>query len=89
LLWRHVAYRAQYSARVALDGLREHLAICDVFRTDQLGQTKIEDLYPSVICYKDVFRLEIPVDDPFIVGCGVSTGDLLSIVDRLQVGCMT
>ena len=30
-------------------------------------QPKVEDLDPTVLCYEDVFRLEVAVNDPGIV----------------------
>src|SRR3989442_1668168 len=48
----------------------------------QFGQAEVENLYAPVACHKDVFGLEIAVDDAFGVSCSKAIGDLLGISQR-------
>jgi hypothetical protein len=51
----------------------------------QLRQPKIEDLDAPVFGDENIFRLQVAVDDPFVMRRRQSVGDLHSIFDRLAL----
>ena len=48
-----------------------------------LGQSEVEDLDPAVLRDEEVLRLQIPVNDPFLVSGGKPPGNLDGVVDHL------
>ena len=45
-------------------------------RRPQLGEPEVHDLRDTVLADHDVLRLDVPVDDPLLVGGGEPVGDL-------------
>jgi hypothetical protein len=49
---------------------------------DQLGKAEVEDLDAPVLRDEDVLRLEISVDDAFLVGCSKTNRHLDRVIQR-------
>ena len=67
LLGRHVADRAHDDARLGAErcgGSRGQLLGRSL---DQLAQTEVEDLHAAITGHEDVLRLQVPMDDAFLV----------------------
>jgi hypothetical protein len=47
------------------------------------GQPEVENLHAVVLGDKKILRLQVTMHDPFLVGGGKSTGDLLRIFNGL------
>ena len=84
LFGRHVADRPHHDpgGGQGLSGLQ--FRTCGVRALDpQLGETKVEDLQPTVRCHEDVVGLEVAVDDAAVVRRGETLRDLLGVVEGL------
>ena len=67
LLGRHVAHRAQHSSRFGGDLHGGRFVGQFGFRTRELGQTEVEDLGLSVIGDEQVLRLQVAMNNTFLV----------------------
>src|SRR5262245_55927952 len=88
LFRRHVTNSAQNDSwlRFWIGGVHPRMFCKRNFGTRQLGQPKIENFYASVLCDKDVFRLEIAMGDSFFV-CGCQpVGQLARIINSFCNG---
>jgi hypothetical protein len=81
----HVADRAEQDSRCSLGGACGEEARVHDHRIElrQLGQSEVENLDTAIVREKQVFRLQIAVDDTFVVGGREATRDLSSNVDGL------
>ena len=57
-----------------------------VLRTEQPGNAKIRQLDAPLFTKEQVGRLQIPVDDPPVVGMLEGLADIDCVVDRLAPG---
>ncbi len=64
------------------DGLQVGLALLHRLGLE-LRQTEVEDLDAAVPGEEQVLGLQVPMDDPLLVGRGEALGDLHRVVDRL------
>ena len=79
LLRRHIADCPHDSSSVgSRDLLRGRFAGSIGFRAGELCQTEIENLGAPIVSDKNVFRLEIAMDNAFLMCCGQSARDLLA-----------
>src|SRR5213082_2180537 len=78
LLWRHVAHCPQDYTGFGL--VRYGFGVI-TFRLRQLCQSEVEDLDPSVAGDKDVLRLEVAVDNAFLVSCRQPLRQLYRVLD--------
>ncbi len=76
LLGGHVAQRADHLLGAGERGVRRH-------RPQELGEAEVGDLDVAPAVEKDVLRLDIPVDDPLIVGVLERFADLRDDPERL------
>src|SRR6185503_19735951 len=85
LLRRHVTDGAQDRAGIGVLPARGNvsLRLTVVDRCGEFRQTEVEYLQALVICEKDVLRLEIAMNDPFVVGRGEPARNLQGDVDGL------
>lgn len=83
---RHVIERPQHDSRLRTGGGRRRLRERTGFRLQpgQLGESEIEDLEPAVFGDEEVLRLQVPMDDSFVVGCGETLRRLEGVVDGLS-----
>ena len=79
LLGRHVACRSHGHALHRDGGRKAHDRL---FGLSQLGQSEVEDLDAAVFGDEDVVRLEVAVNDAFLVGRGEAVRDLHAVADR-------
>src|SRR5262245_47038977 len=86
LLRRHVTDRAHDHARIgeAFLGRRVLVYAAKLLRSE-FRQTEIEDLHPPVVRDKQVFRLEVAMDDAFGMRGGQPFGNLPRVINRLSL----
>jgi hypothetical protein len=87
LLRRHVAERAEHDARLgARRGGRQIRLLAPAFLgVRQFRQTEVEDLEPAILRDEEVLGLQVPVDNPLLVGRCEAVRNLHRIVDRLAL----
>ncbi len=77
LFRRHVADRPENHARARAGAGECRELRARVLRRDrELRETEVEDLREAVLVHHDVFGLQVPMDDPDLVGLGEALGDL-------------
>jgi hypothetical protein len=82
LLGRHVADRAEHQTGIRVRRRRE---VCrsrcrrSFFR--QLDEAEVENLHVAVRRDEDIFRFQIAMHDPLVVGGGKPAGDLHRVLD--------
>ena len=83
LLGRHVAGRAHHEASIRdyLDGGGISGRV-GLFGLSQLGQAEVENLRASVFRDEDVFRLQVAMNDAFVMGGRESARDLQGVIHR-------
>ena len=88
LLGRHVTDGAEDDARPGCGRDRTAIgaAVSRLELPPEPGQAEVQDLHPSVPHHEDVLGLQVPVDDPLLVGCGQALRDLHGVVDGLAPG---
>ena len=88
LLRREIAHGAEDGARggalILLQGAG-HVVTPGLGELD-LGEAEVQDLHPAVLGHEEVVRLEVPVDDPLLVGSAEALGHLHSDVHGLPHG---
>ena len=82
LLGRHITGSAHHHPRLGTEWL-SGLKARGIFCWTQPGQTKIEDLHPSIFGEKEVFRLQVTVNDTSVMRGGQSVRDLYRLLDGL------
>ncbi len=83
----HVAHRAHHRARVRVAGHGRRIGVVSRPGGRSLPrQAEVEDLDATVLRDEDVVRLEVPMDDPLVVGGREAAGDLQRIFDGLARG---
>jgi hypothetical protein len=85
LLGGHVGDRSQHRAgsRALLQRASARGAGVAAFRgAGPTGEPEVQDLDPIVASHEDVLGLQVPVDDPLVVGRVESPGDLERDLDR-------
>ena len=88
LLGRHVADGAEDDAGAGRRGIRRALfsRSAQVERRPELGQAEVQDLHPPVPGDEQVLGLQVPVDDPLLVGRGQTVCDLDRVVHGFARG---
>src|SRR5215470_7108048 len=77
LLRGHITHRPHHYTRISIDSPSWN--ICrnlTAVRLSEFGQTEVEYLHAAVTGDEDVFRLQIAMNDSFLVSCGEAVGDL-------------
>ena len=82
LLGRHVTDSSHHRASLGALGKRR-FRTRSVFALANLGKAEVQNLHPPLIGEKQVFRLQIAMDDPFFMRRRQAVRDLNGIVDRL------
>ena len=86
LLGRHVAHRAHHRPRLRVARARRRVRL--LLRSNGLRllrQPEVQDLDVAVLRDEQVVRLQIPVDDPLLVGGGEALDHLQCVVDGLSL----
>src|SRR6476660_10529631 len=85
LLWRHVANRPEHNAGIGEfhHGRTRRLHVW-VKGAMQFCETEIENLDSPVFGDEHVLRLQVAMNDAFLVGRRVSLGDLNRVFDGLS-----
>ena len=81
LLRGHVSYRAEHDAGGGGHHLHGRALVRRRLRPRQFRQSKIENLYPPIVGDEDIFRLQIAMNDPFVVRRRQALRDLRAVVD--------
>src|ERR1039458_9220158 len=82
LLGRHVGHRSEDDALFADRSERGGTRVVRTAARDVVaGKAEVEDLGPAVLRQKDVFGLDVAVDDPFLVSRGEPVGHLAGDVE--------
>jgi hypothetical protein len=83
LLGRHVANCPEHVPGIALRLLRNGGIVGGGgLGRIQLRQSEVENLYPAIFRYEDVFRLQVAVDNSGIMGRGQATCNLYTIFNH-------
>src|SRR5262249_55815413 len=87
LLGRHVADCSHHDARISIDASRWDLSL----RTAAVGsrkfrEAKVQNLYPAIFGNEDVVRLEIPMNDSFLMRRCQSLRNLTRIFNHSPLG---
>ena len=85
LLRRHVAYRTEDGSRLGPTDFqisdRRRAVRRPAHRLDQAREAEVEDLELPVAGDEEVLRLQVAVDDPFLVRRGQPQGHLQAVLD--------
>ena len=86
LLGRHVADRPEDHSRLGRGRRRRQvrLLLPALLGVRQLREAEVEDLDPAVLRDEEVLGLQVPMDDPLLVGGGEAVGDLQRVVEALR-----
>ena len=77
LLRRHVAHGPEHSSRICVARQRRRRGVLGRTSKRRLArQAEVEDLDLAVAGQEQVVRLEVAMDDAFVVGGGQALGDL-------------
>ena len=81
LLWRHVADSAEHGACNS-GGLQDRAALVrhGRQRCDEASHAEIQQLDPTIVRDKDIFRFHVAVDDALFVSRGQAGGDRDAII---------
>ena len=83
LLRRHVAHRAHHYSRFCLFGERRGVVLRASPWLRQLRQAEVQNLHPPVFGDEQVLRLQITMDNAFLMCCRQPARDLHSVINRL------
>src|SRR2546428_5749913 len=86
LFGRHVTDRADYYTGTGVNASRGNVGLLlAAISLYELGNSKVQNLHAAIFGDEDVLRLQVAMDDPFLVRSGQTMRNLDRIVDRFAL----